>query len=161
MTVQPVLGVTAYSMAETYLGEREVQGRMSNPMILAMLQLDANWPRDDETPWCSAFLNLVCKRLGLPRSKSLRARSWLRIGHPVHLDEAQRGFDVVVLSRGKNAPDWTVLNAPGHVGLFSKQTKNPHTSKRFVYLLGGNQDDSVSIKRYPASRVLGIVRLLP
>lgn len=151
-----VLGVTAYSMAETYLGEREIEGRLSNHMIMAALTLDAEWPRNDEVPWCSAFMNLVCKRLSLPRTKSLRARSWLKVGRPVPLAKAQRGFDVVILSRGPNAPGPEVIQAPGHVGLYDSQTYN-HS----VELLGGNQDDSVSIKSYPINRVLGVRRLLP
>lgn len=158
---QPVLGVTAYSMAETYLGESEIPGRMSNPMIMAMLTQDTDWPHSDEVPWCSAFLNLVCKRLGLPRSKSLRARSWLRVGRVIRLEEAVRGFDVVILSRGQNAPGPEVIDAPGHAGWFSSfvPTRNPAPTRH--ELLGGNQNDSVSIKRYPNNRVLGVRRLLP
>lgn len=160
MTTQPILGVTAYSIAERFLGTAEMQGRLSNPQILAMLKLDANWPKDDDVPWCSAFLNYVCWLLGLPRSKSLRARSWLKVGRPIPLDVADRGFDVVILSRGANAPGPEVIKAPGHVGLFSLNTLSVNNDP-VVRLLGGNQGDSVSVKRYPASRVLGVRRLLP
>lgn len=159
-TASPILGVTAYSMAERFLGTTEMQGRLSNPQILAMLQLDTNWPKDDATPWCSAFLNYICWLLELPRSKSLRARSWLQVGRSVQLDEAQRGFDVVILSRGANAPGSEVIKAPGHVGLFSLNTLSVNNDP-VVRLLGGNQGNSVSIKSYPASRVLGVQRLLP
>ena len=157
MTTQPVLGVTAYSMAERFIGIKEQAGReVHNSQIMAMLKLDTSYPREDETPWCSAFMNYICWLLDLPRSKSLRARSWLRVGRPVELERARPGFDVVILSRGLNAPGPSVIKAPGHVGLYSGQTYN-HS----VELLGGNQNDSVSIKSYPASRVLGVRRLLP
>ena len=161
MSIQPVLGVTAYSIAERFLGTTEMQGRLSNPQILAMLQLDNNWPKDDATPWCSAFCSYICWLIGLPRSKKLRARSWLNVGRPVSLDEAERGFDAVILSRGRNAPDWTVIDAPGHVGLYSEPGLYSGNSLMRVKLLGGNQDDSVSIKSYPVSRVIGVRRLLP
>lgn len=158
---QPVIGVTAYSMAEKFLGARELTGRqMANSQVLAMLQLDVSWPEDDGVPWCSAFVNYIAWLLDLPRSKSLRARSWLKVGRPVALGNAQRGFDVVILSRGPSAPGPEVIEAPGHAGFFSfYATELPGAP--FVDLLGGNQDDSVSVKPYPASRVLGVRRLLP
>ena len=154
------IGVTAYSMAERFLGTRELPGRqMVSSQVLAMLQLDVSWPKDDDVPWCSAFVNYICWLLDLPRSKSLRARSWLAIGRPVELDEAERGFDVVVLSRGPNPPGPEVIEAPGHVGFYAEYYRLIDAPE--VHLLGGNQDDSVSIKHYPTSRVLGVRRLLP
>lgn len=162
MGVAPVLGATAYSIAERFIGTAEMQGRLSNPQIMAMLQLHNDWPKDDVTPWCSAFCAYVCWLLGLPHSKSLRARSWLTVGRPVPLDAADRGFDVVILKRGDgHQPGPNVIKAPGHVGLFSQYAAAGPTGIEHVSLLGGNQDDSVSIKSYPASRVLGVRRLLP
>ena len=70
--------------------------------------------------------------LRLPRSKSLRARSWLTVGRPVAIDEAEAGFDVVILKRGKaKQPGPDVIEAPGHVGLFTGREGN------FVLVLGG------------------------
>lgn len=146
--------ITAFKLAERYVGMREVAGLHANPAILAMLTLDQPWPADDSVPWCSAFVNHIAWLLRLPRSKSLAARSWLAVGRPISLPEAEAGFDVVVLARGTgDQPGPEVLNAPGHVGLFAGLEGDS------VLLLGGNQGDSVSVARFPASRVLGVRRL--
>lgn len=149
------MNITAFDIAQVFTGEKEMAGGLDNPLILAMLKTDNNWPQDDEVPWCSAFVNFVCKLLRLPRSKSLRARSWLEIGKGVPLNEAKAGFDVVILSRGKGEqPGPEVIDAPGHVGFYAGQFGD------FIEILGGNQSDSVKVSRYPASRLLGVRRLI-
>lgn len=145
---------TPYAIAERFVGTKETPGLASNPMVLAMLHLDATWPKGDDTPWCSAFLNFIAWLLRLPRSKSLAARSWLAVGTPVPIEQAEPGFDVVVLQRGTGKqPGASVLNAPGHVGFFAG------LEGKDVLVLGGNQGDQVSIARFPVSRVLGVRRL--
>ncbi len=150
-----VIEVTAFSLAQRFIGVDEAQGNSSNPHVLAMLKLDQDWPDGDHVPWCSAFMNYVAWLLRLPRSKSLRARSWLLVGSSVDVSEATVGFDVVILKRGSgNQPGPDVIDAPGHVGFFG----GVEGSK--VLILGGNQDDSINISRYPTSRILGIRRLI-
>lgn len=146
--------VTAHSVARRFLGVEEVEGMTSNPLVLAMLRLDADWPKDDATPWCSAFVNFIAWLLDLPRSKSLTARSWLPIGSPVAIEEAAPGFDVVVLKRGGgNQPGPEVLDAPGHVGFLAGEAGLD------VLVLGGNQGNAVTVARFPRSQVIGIRRL--
>jgi uncharacterized protein (TIGR02594 family) len=149
------MNVTAFSIGQRFVGLKEVAGSASNPLILAMLRLDASWVQDDQTAWCSAWLNWVCWLLELPRSRSLAARSWLTVGRSIALTDAQPGFDVVVLSRGKQPqPDATVLQAPGHVGFYAGQDATS------VQLLAGNQGDSVNVASFPKTRILSIRRLL-
>lgn len=144
----------AYLMAQRFVGMKEVSGTASNPAVLAMLRLDDTWPEDDSVPWCSAFTNYVAWLLRLPRSKSLRARSWLQVGMPVLWKDVAIGFDVVVLSRGKGQqPGPDVIDAPGHVGFFAGACSGQ------VMVLGGNQSDAVNVRAYPQTRVLGIRRL--
>lgn len=144
----------AFRVARQYLGTSELSGHFHNPLILSMLQLDTKWPQEDEVPWCSAFVNWVAFQLNLPRSKSLAARSWLKIGTELTLEEAEEG-DVVVLSRGSAPqPGPEVLDAPGHVGFFAGYLPGSH-----VLLLGGNQSNQVSIAQYPINRVLSVKRL--
>jgi uncharacterized protein (TIGR02594 family) len=145
---------TVFQAAHRYVGVREAGGVSSNLMVLAMLRLDAGWVEDDQTPWCSAFVNFVCWTIGAPRSRSLAARSWLLVGQDIPLTAARAENDVVVLTRGKlPQPPATVLQAAGHVGVYAGQdAKN-------VLILGGNQGDSVSIASYPKTRILGIRRL--
>jgi len=148
--------ITAYSLAQRFVGTREVSGPVANPQVLAMLRLDGDWPKDDAVPWCAAYVNYVCWLLRLPRSKSLRARSWLRVGTPVVEDDLwEAAYDVVILSRGSGKqPGPGVINAPGHVGFFSAQEGGR------IWILGGNQSDEVNIASYPRSRVLGVRRLV-
>jgi len=139
--------ITAYELATRFVGVKEIPGQLHNPAILAMLKLDQDWPESDEVPWCSAFVNYIAWLLRLPRSKSLLARSWLGVGLPVEVGFA--GWDVVILARGKNPPGRSNLTAPGHVGFYGGSTGS------VVYVLGGNQGDSVSISEFPQARVLG------
>ena len=147
--------VTAFDIAGRFVGLSEVAGASSNPAVLAMLRMDGDWPTDDSVPWCSAFVNYIAWLLRLPRSKSLRARSWLGVGRPIELAEARSGFDVVVLSRGLGPqPGPEMLDAPGHVGFFGALFGES------IHILGGNQNDRVSVAPFPTSRVLGVRRLL-
>jgi uncharacterized protein (TIGR02594 family) len=163
------VNTSAYKIAERFIGMTEVPGTGSNPAILAMLRLDMEWPEGDEVPWCSGFVNYVAWLLRLPRSKSLRARSWLQVGMPVSLDHARVGFDVVVLARGgADQPGPDVINAPGHVGLYAGSTAGGSLMGNMlgvsspsdaIAVLGGNQGNSVSVAWYPATRLLGVRRL--
>ena len=147
--------ISAYEVAQRFVGTKEVDGSTSNPQILAMLKLDDKWPDDDAVPWCSAFTNYVAWLLRLPRSKSLRARSWLLVGEVVELANAEPGFDVVIFKRGPGSqPGPDVVDAPGHVGFYA----GVEGSK--ILVLGGNQSDSVSISRYPKTNLLGVRRLV-
>jgi len=147
------VNVTAFTLAQRFVGTREVSGASSNPAILAMLRLDDPWPDGDEVPWCSAFTNYIAWLLRLPRSKSLAARSWLGVGIPIDLRVARPENDVVVLRRSENGPGPEVLNAPGHVGFFAGAFDGS------VLVLGGNQSDAVSIAPFNGSKILGLRRL--
>jgi uncharacterized protein (TIGR02594 family) len=146
--------ISAFDVAQRFVGLKEVSGSASNPQVLAMLRLDDVLVANDEVAWCSAFANYVAWLLRLPRSKSLRARSWLGIGVPVSPEAAEAGFDVVILKRGgPTEPGPEVLDAPGHVGFFAGREPDS------LLVLGGNQKDAVNIQRFPAERLLGIRRL--
>jgi uncharacterized protein (TIGR02594 family) len=149
------MDVTPFKVAQRFVGVKEGPGAVNEPLVLAMLKLDAKWVEKDETAWCSAFVNFVCFLLEVPRSRSLAARSWLTVGASVPLSDARAGYDVVVLKRGSGAqPGADVLAAPGHVGLYAGQDASN------VLLLGGNQGDAVSIAPFPKSRILGVRRLV-
>ena len=145
--------ITAFDLAQRFIGVKEISGAASNPQVLAMLQLDTGWPKSDDVAWCSAFANYIAWLLRLPRSKSLSARSWLQVGTPVDITDAVPGFDVVILKRGTGGqPGPEVINAPGHVGFFAGLEDK-------ILLLGGNQGDAVNISRFPLANILGVRRL--
>lgn len=151
-----MINISAYEIAQRFVGIKEVSGKATNPQILAMLQLDNSWPQEDEVAWCSAFVNYIAWLLRLPRSKSLRARSWLQVGTPVDLLSAKADCDVVILKRGDSIQGPEVIEAPGHVGFFS----GFDIPTQRVLVLGGNQKDSVCVESFPASKILGIRRLV-
>ncbi len=129
------------SIALSQFGVKEVKGAKDHPQILnyfTSMDLDKT-KYNDETSWCSAFVNWVAKQAGYEKSNRLNARSWLSVGKST--DTPKQG-DIVVLWRD-NPNSWK-----GHVGFLVKE------SKRYVYLLGGNQGNSVSIKAYPKKRIL-------
>ena len=150
-----VLHVTALEVAQNLFGDvREVEGVEDHPLILAALRMAATWPEHDEVPWCSAVPYMVAVALGLPKPErnGLMARSWLGVGMTISLAEAVAGFDLIILSRGENAPGPEVLDAPGHVGFFVAV----HAGKVLVW--GGNQSDAANLAYFPQSRILAVKR---
>jgi uncharacterized protein (TIGR02594 family) len=141
--------MTPFALAQRYVGIKEMAGNKDHPLILWWLSLcGLGDGTHDETPWCSAFVNGMAWELRLPRSKSAAARSWLGVGLPVrYLTEARPGHDIVIFWRGEKDGPF------GHVGFFAGVEGTD------VLVLGGNQNDQVSIARYPAERLLGIRRL--
>ena len=132
-----MIETSAFEIAQRFTGIKEVAGIRDNPMILAMLRLDGDWPEHDEVPWCSAFVNFVCWLLRLPRSKSLRARSWLGVGHRISLEDARVGCDVVVISRGEPpqpGPESLARHIPASATLRSAasvgSSNSPHSADR-------------------------------
>lgn len=126
-------------------GLSEVAGGQHNPQILEFFaEIGFDWVKDDETAWCSAAINFFAKKHMYERSGKLDARSWLRVGEIVL--EPQLG-DVVVFWR-ESYDSWK-----GHVGLYIN-----HNDK-YIWCLGGNQGNSISITAYPRNRLLGYRRL--
>jgi uncharacterized protein (TIGR02594 family) len=98
--------------------------------------------------WCAAFVNAVLEESDIQGSESRMARSFLDWGEKVQ--EPLAG-DVVVFPRGNS--EWQ-----GHVGFYvGQETKN---GVLYYRILGGNQNNSVNIELYPASKALGIRRML-
>lgn len=142
-----------YETLEALRGITEIEGPDSNPLIMAMLTIDDNWPQDDDVPWCSGAMNFVCKLWRLPRSKSLRARTWLQIGEVIQIEDAEPGFDIVILKRAGDNRGPEVISAPGHVGFFAGLEGDR------ILVLGGNQGDSISIAYFRRDDLLGVRRL--
>lgn len=154
--------VTAEQIARAFEGTSEVPGAADNPQVLAFLRLDVVWPASDEVAWCSGFVNYVVRLLepaaravgvNLPRSRSLLARSWLTIGRSVPLDQARRGWDLVILKQSAADPGPEVLSFRGHIGFYVS-----HGGGR-VLLLGGNQSNRVRESDYPVELVLDVRRI--
>lgn len=131
------------------LGISEISDSEHNERILQYSdEIGISWIDDDETPWCSVFMNWVAMQCGVKRSGSAAARSWLNVGLSVENPEPG---DIVVYWR--DDPN----SHKGHVGIFFGYSAD----KSRVYTLGGNQNNSVSISACPADRVLSFRRLQP
>ena len=153
------IAVTCYALAQRFIGIKELPGDKDHPFIMHLLTLDQAWPSHDEVPWCSAFAQYPPWLLRLPRSKDLRARSWLHVGRVVSLAEATVGFDVVIFNRGGNPaavfePD-NPGPQPGHVGFYAGRDGDQ------IAVLGGNQGNAVSVRTYKVADLLGVRRLYP
>lgn len=132
--------------AGQYLGEREFPGAKHNQTVLDMFEtVGHGWVRDDETPWCAAFVGAVLAQLGLPHTGKLNARSYLDWGQEVFLRDVRPG-DVCILSRGDPRGPY------GHVAFVVRFDGGT------VILRGGNQSNKVSDAAYPMSRVIGFRR---
>ncbi len=150
--------ITAYDLAKRYEGIKEIPGHEDHPLILWWHSLVAinqeHKEETDEIPWCASFINGICWELGLPRTETARARHWLMQGVAVNLEDAKRGFDIVIFKRGHEPqPGPEVVNHSGHVAFYHSHTKE------HVQVLGGNQSNRVKHSSYATRRVLGVRRL--
>jgi uncharacterized protein (TIGR02594 family) len=93
---------------------------------------------NDETPWCSAFVNFCVEQAGFAGTDSASARSWLNWGRKT--DTPVTGC-IAVFERG--APP------SGHVAFYVSQSADQ------IKVLGGNQGNKVSFAHFPKFRLLG------
>ena len=130
------------TLARSHVGMREIPGPTHNQAIVDWWT-DMGAPfRDDETPWCGAFIDHILRSSGEETVETGQvARKWLDL--PVTLNEPAVGC-VVVLWR-ESPTSWK-----GHAGFLVGKTESGD-----LLLVGGNQHDAVSIEAFPASRVLG------
>lgn len=127
-------------------GNQEWVGITHNPSIIKYFhEIGHEWVDDDEMAWCSAFVNWVAMKANYYYNSKLNARSWLDEGLEILYPELG---DIVILWRINKSSIY------GHVGFYINSDKN------YVWILGGNQSNQVSISKYPKSQVLGYRRLV-
>jgi uncharacterized protein (TIGR02594 family) len=123
------------------LGQHEAPGSATNPRIRAIFA-DAGHPEvtSDEVAWCSAFVCACLERAQTVSTRSLMARSHLAWGEPL---DAPRTGAIAILSRGDDP-------ALGHTGFVAGWTDSA------IILLGGNQQDGVTVAPFPVNRLIGL-----
>jgi uncharacterized protein (TIGR02594 family) len=125
------------------IGQREISGAAHNPRVLEYFQSMQipQTPKDDETPWSSAFIHWVLKQSGITGSGSLGNRSWMKWGV------------ASPLKAGCIAVFW--IGSPeaetGHAGFLVSVLEDGNR----LAILGGNQANQVSISMFSKSRLLG------
>lgn len=118
----------------------EISGNKHNPRIIEYHQTTSLKAKDDETSWCSSFVNWCFKQVGIEGTNSAAARSWLNWGRV--LEEPKRGC--VVIFWRVSIKSWQA-----HVAFYIGETKD------HILCLGGNQNNTVNISKYPKKRLLG------
>ncbi|NRA86859.1 MAG: TIGR02594 family protein [Rhizobiales bacterium] len=121
-------------------GTKEIKGQKDNPKIVQYFaDVGHEWVKDDETPWCAAFVGSCLEKAGLTSTRALNARSYLKWGRKIIKPVVGC---VVIFKRGKSS--WQ-----GHVAFYMGETKT------HIKVLGGNQGNTVKISRYKKSDLLG------
>ncbi|WP_323975898.1 TIGR02594 family protein [Aeromonas hydrophila] len=124
--------------ARTFLGLKEIKGPKHAQAILDMWKaIKRGGIKDDETPWCAAFVGACLERVGIPSTRFESAKSYLGWGEK--LDRPVPGC-VVVFTR----------DGGGHVGFVVGKSPSGN-----LLVLGGNQGDEVNIREFPLTRVTG------
>ena len=130
----------AYKFAQSKLGLKEIKGAKHNPQIIEMFAaVGHSWIDNDETAWCAAFVGWCLKSAGIPHLNEVAARKYEKYGTET---KTPKVGDIVILWRGSPA-SWM-----GHAG-FLHSMDEAHIS-----ILGGNQGNEVSIRKYPRNRLL-------
>ncbi|MGQ3053800.1 MAG: TIGR02594 family protein [Roseateles sp.] len=125
----PAAGVPRHlTIARGELGTNEVRGARDNARIVEYHQTTSLRASNDETAWCSSFVNWTMEQAGIRGTDSAAARSWLNWGNAVPIDATSvRPGDVIVFPRGNNP-------AQGHVAIVSEVL-----ASGTVRVVGGNQ----------------------
>lgn len=127
--------------ARRYIGITEIPGEKSNPTIMSWAKKlggwIASWYTNDDTPWCGLFIgNLIATTL--PEEPLLEnplgALNWKKFGVE---SRVVRGAILVFERKGG-----------GHVGLYVGEDRT------HFHVLGGNQNNAVSITRIEKGRLV-------
>lgn len=140
-------------IARGELGTTEIRGGRNNPRVVEYHQATTLKAGNDETSWCSSFVNWTMKQAGVQGTGSAAARSWLNWGRAVPRDaEHVRPGDVIVFPRGNNP-------AQGHVAIVESVLADGR-----VKVVGGNQStgrgqpDGVTESIRPLADAIGVRR---
>lgn len=124
--------------AMMHMGVTEVKGPKHSETILEYWKaIKRGGIKDDETPWCAAYVGAMLEYSGIRSTRFESARSYLDWG--IELKEPAPGC-IVVFSR----------SGGGHVGF----VVGVDPAGRLM-VLGGNQADAVNIKAFDRNRVVG------
>lgn len=124
--------------AEQYIGTKEIKGPQHNDLITQWWKdIKRSGIKDDETPWCAAFVGACLESVGIVSSRYESAKSYLSWG--VLLHNYELGCIAVFEREGG-----------GHVGFVYGRDEVGH-----LLILGGNQSDEVNIKAFDLNRVAG------
>jgi uncharacterized protein (TIGR02594 family) len=140
-------------------GIKEAASTVNNPRIIAWADeverfahsayndWAADWYNKDSVPWCGLYMALISARTGRkPINKYLTALAWAGWEQAVDWRKLSNIWtgDVAVFTR----------SGGGHVAIIIGVSKD----NKYLLCLGGNQDNMVSIKLFPVSRLYAVRR---
>jgi len=123
-------------IAKEELGVTEIRGAGSNKRIEQYHRVAGGYHWKDDVPWCASFISFIMVKAGyhnLPKYP-FRAKSWLNFG--VSVGKPYYGSLAIKSRKGG-----------GHIGI----VLGISSDERYLYILGGNQNDKVCIKKYRKS----------
>jgi uncharacterized protein (TIGR02594 family) len=130
-------GTPWMTTAEGQLGVTEIAGSKHNSSIIGYHATTGGF-KDDETPWCSSFINWSLKQAGIKGTNSARALSWSGWGQSLR-NPAYGSIAIIDYGGGK-----------GHVGFVAGVN-----SIGSIVLLGGNQSNMVRYSYFSPSSIRG------
>lgn len=130
------------AIAELGVHEDSLPGQ-HNRRIVEYHQTTSCKATDDETPWCSSFVNWVMEKAGKRGTNSAAAKDWLNWGVPV--DHPTPGVITVIRQKGGGSATATGSSSGYHVAFFVSLNSS------CIRLLGGNQTDRVRYSNFPLS----------
>jgi uncharacterized protein (TIGR02594 family) len=131
---------------------KELSGKeKNNPRIIWYHSFTTLRATDDETAWCSAFMNAAAiMGGGYPGTRSAAAISWEKYGVEIAPENAQEG-DILIFKR-KDAQNPQAR----HVAFFKQAYVE--NGKKVIECLGGNQSNSVCIAKLKGETLVAVRR---
>lgn len=124
------------------VGTSEVPGNNHNPRIVEYHKATTLKATQDEVPWCASYLCWCLEQAGVNSTASAAARSYLKWGQSLTLDNWKLGA-VAVFSRGANP-------ASGHVGFVLDFYGG------MLDIISGNHSNRVRISKFGTAGLLGL-----
>lgn len=133
--------------AISQIGVGEIAGKKSNKQIenyhrYSTIKNDRGM--NESVPWCASFVCWVLEVCSLESTNSKLARSYEKWG--VWVTDVPLPGDVVTFWRKSKRSGY------GHVGFYFRQ------DDKYVWVLGGNQNNEVNVTKYRKKRMTGIWR---
>ncbi len=133
-----------YKAAKKYIGLREIVGIKHQPLVVRMwARIKMAGIKDDETPWCAAFVGSCLEECEIRSTRSGWALDYAKFGQKLDFPAVGAiAYKKRVNSAGK------IIG--GHVAFVAGKN-----SKGQLMLLGGNQGNKVGIDPFAQSGILG------
>lgn len=133
--------------ARRLIGAKEIRGPAHSSAVVRMWESIKAPFRDDETPWCAAFVGHCLEAVGVKSTRSAAARSYSHYGQELTMADLARGYYGAIAVLSRPGSSWS-----GHVGFLTGYDP----AADVLQLLGGNQDNQVRFSEYKGERLLDL-----